>query len=542
MKSKLLLCFILVFPLIVKAQCNESTKTEILLVGDSWAFFMNVDGTINNVAKDWGHSNVKYYTNLTLSENGAETDDFLKPAKVAELQNQLTSLTDLKAVHLSIGGNDFLGDWNKDFTQAEVDTLYEGVASRLDSIVDIIHQARPDVHVFWSGYVYTNFKEVIEGTIGPLQSSHPFYSRWQAMGFPNFQEINTVQNYFQSKIQSRYVSDSKFTYVPASAMMQYVFGQSSSLGSAPGGSYPALTVPLPYGKIDYPSPKNTMRDYGVTKDCFHLSKAGFAAFVSYHFQKFYHKLLMDDAYTVANFDNSGSVSKNGVIDSDIIVGKDASDEYAGIISLDNTHIADTSIDNLSLYLKINEISNTNFLSSGDIEVEIVNDKFGNSATLEAEDFSYPATASGNVCVFGNANEGKWVRLELPSSFLHIVKQSNAQIRIKYTGTADGLIHFSNVSSNDDFQAILNIKYGLTAATNTVDDISFDVYPNPAIDILNISSSQTIDYIAIYSIDGKLMTEKSNPSATVSIATLPKGLYFLNIQAGKSSKNLKFIKQ
>src|SRR5690554_3626498 len=152
------------------SQCSENEETKVLLVGDSWAFFMNVDGTINNVAKDWGHSNVKYYINLTLSENGAETDDFLKPAKVAELQNQLTSLTDLKAVHLSIGGNDFLGDWNKDFTQAEVDTLYEGVASRLDSIVDIIHQARPDVHVFWSGYVYTNFKEVIEGTIGPLQS------------------------------------------------------------------------------------------------------------------------------------------------------------------------------------------------------------------------------------------------------------------------------------------------------------------------------------------------------------------------------------
>ncbi len=542
MKKKLLLCLILAFPLIIKAQCSESTKTEILLVGDSWAFFMNVDGTINNVAKDWGHSNVKYYTNLTLSENGAETDDFLKPDKVAELQNQLTSLTDLKVVHLSIGGNDFLGDWNTSFSQNDVDILYEGVAERLDSIIDIIHQSRPDVQVFWSGYVYTNFKEVIETTPGPLQSSHPFYSRWQAMGFPNFEEINTVQNYFQAEIKNRYASDPKFTYVPASAMMQYAFGQPTNLGSAPGGSYPAFTITLPYGKTDYPSPKTTMRDYGITKDCFHLSKSGFEAFVGYHFQKFYHKYLMDDAFTVADFDNSGSVSNNGVTDSDIKVGKDGTNEYVGIISLDNTHIADTSIANLSLYLKVNEINNTNFLTSGNLEVEIVNDKFGNSATLEAEDFSSPATASGNVCVFGNANEGKWVRLELPSSFLSIVKQSNAQIRIKYTGTDNGVIHFSNVSNSDDFQAILNIEYGLTAATSSLDDISFDVYPNPAIETLNISSNQTIDHIAIYSIDGKLMAQESNPAATVSISTLPKGLYFLNIQSGKNAKNIKFIKQ
>src|SRR5690554_7167636 len=59
------------------SQCSENEETKVLLIGDSWAFFMNVDGTINNVYSDWGHSNVKYYTNLTLSENGAETVDFL---------------------------------------------------------------------------------------------------------------------------------------------------------------------------------------------------------------------------------------------------------------------------------------------------------------------------------------------------------------------------------------------------------------------------------------------------------------------------------
>src|SRR5690554_113817 len=31
------------------SQCSENEETKVLLIGDSWAFFMNVDGTINNV-------------------------------------------------------------------------------------------------------------------------------------------------------------------------------------------------------------------------------------------------------------------------------------------------------------------------------------------------------------------------------------------------------------------------------------------------------------------------------------------------------------
>jgi hypothetical protein len=30
------------------------------LVGDSWAFFMDVDKTFNNALKKYGHSNYKY--------------------------------------------------------------------------------------------------------------------------------------------------------------------------------------------------------------------------------------------------------------------------------------------------------------------------------------------------------------------------------------------------------------------------------------------------------------------------------------------------
>ena len=82
MKKVLLTSLIFLFGVqLAQSQCTESDQIKVLLVGDSWAFFMNADNTINKVFKDWGHSAYKYHTNLTLAENGAETDDFLKPSK-----------------------------------------------------------------------------------------------------------------------------------------------------------------------------------------------------------------------------------------------------------------------------------------------------------------------------------------------------------------------------------------------------------------------------------------------------------------------------
>lgn len=81
-----------------------------MLVGDSRAFFMGVDQTINNIMTKWGHSNYKYFTNITLAVNGAETDDFLTPGRQDEIALQLAQNPTIEVVHLSIGGNDVLGE------------------------------------------------------------------------------------------------------------------------------------------------------------------------------------------------------------------------------------------------------------------------------------------------------------------------------------------------------------------------------------------------------------------------------------------------
>ena len=59
MVKKLLLVFtLLIHVLSASSQCVEASEKKILLVGDSWAFFMNTDGTFNDVLEHWGFSNM----------------------------------------------------------------------------------------------------------------------------------------------------------------------------------------------------------------------------------------------------------------------------------------------------------------------------------------------------------------------------------------------------------------------------------------------------------------------------------------------------
>ncbi len=251
------------------AQCNETPGPKVLLVGDSWAFFMNADQTINNVFRKWGFSNYRYLTNLTLSENGAKTTDFLKPEKQEEMVLQILENPSIEVVHLSIGGNDVLGNWKVSFSQAQTDSLRNEVSARLLELIDYIKSVRPGIRILWSGYVYPNFGEVIQTSF--LGNNHPFYSNWQRMEFPTFLELNTILNDFSAQVEAYCATDPQVDFINATGLMQYTFGQNTPLGIAPGGSYAAGTVPLPAGMPDYPSPQNSMRDYFLTKDCFHLS-------------------------------------------------------------------------------------------------------------------------------------------------------------------------------------------------------------------------------------------------------------------------------
>ena len=523
------------------SQCTEVNKPKVLLVGDSWAWFMNTESTINNVFKSWGFSNYKFISNATLSVNGAQTDDFMKPGAQAEILNQLTNNPSIEVVHLSIGGNDFLGDWKVSMTQAETDTLREQVFQRLDSIIRFIKTCKPGIRILWSGYVYTNFQEVIDGTSGS-GTTNQFYGTWDGMEKPTALQLNTLQNTQSAEMTVYANNDPQVDYVEANGLMQYLRGQLTPLEVAPGGTYAPFSVPMPLGDPNYPSPQTTMRDYFVFKDCFHLSTQGYKDLVSYQTQKFYHKFLMDDLYLLSDAAQTGSVSSTGNVSATPYVGTASGENFSTVLSFNTTAMADTTLKKASLFLRRKALTGTNPVNAS-LEVKVKNGNFGTTVNIEAADYTAAADETGTPCLFGsNTANGDWIRLDLPVSVLTQINNATPTQFIVSSpiGTA-GKTEFYD-AADADFAPVLNLVYGQTPTgiNETAENLAFSIYPNPTTGKLTIEiGTEVITNIAVTNLLGEVVLQPQIQQSTIDISSLSTGMYILNIATknGKSAQRV-----
>lgn len=527
------------------SQCIEQEKPRVLLVGDSWAFFMSVDGTINNAFKKWGHSNYKFVSNGVVAENGAETNDFLTSAKQNEIKKLLDQYPSIKVVHLSIGGNDVLGDWKVSFSQGKTDTLKQEVSNRLIQVIDFIKSCRPGIKILWSGYCYPNFGEVIPTS--NLGNNHPFYGTWQKMEFPDFLTINSLLNAFSKDVDSFAKTDPQVEFVNATGLMQYTFGQSQPLGVAPGGTYPPFSVPLPEGDPNYPSPKNSMRDYLLTKDCFHLSAKGYLDLIEYHTQKFYHKFLMDDIYFLPEGNGeSGTITSNGTILDSLVLGESNGEKFAIVLSFNTKTMADTSLSKASIFLRRKNLTGTNPISNT-LEVKVKNGYFGTSALIEANDYSEPGNAAGTPCLFGsNGGNGHWIRLDLPASFLPFINQhSSTQFIISAPNATGGQVVFNDLI-DADFAPVLNLTYfnpsvGMEDVRN---EERITLFPNPTNQFLHIHANfSLVETAEIYNLLGMKISEQNiSAGEPINLAELPTGVYYLSVKTTNGMVSQKFVKE
>lgn len=546
MKKTIFFTFIIfLFTAQLKAQCNETDETKVLLIGDSWAFFMYVDGTIDNVFEKWGHTHYKFLSNPTVAENGAETDDFQGSSKQTEIQNLINDNPSIEAIHLSIAGNDVLGDWNVNFTQAQLDELIDSVYARTLDVVNFLKSTKPGIKIVFSGYVYPNFEEILTVN-NPLGNNHPFYGTWNSMGQPTFLQINTILNDFSTLMEDYANTEPQVEFYKAPALMQYTFGQNDVLGVAPGGTYPPFTQALPFGDPSYPSPKESMRDYlGITRDCFHLSPKGYRDLIGYHTQKFYHKFLMDDQYLLSTLSNDGSVSSAQNVSNDLILGKNGSEEFATVLNFNTQNMDWQKVDKAELFLRIEEVTGDNPLGSP-IEVSVKSGNLGSTIAIDATDYTANTDMDETPCVFGSDNQSQsWIRIELPASMNEfITKNSNTQFLIKSTGVADGTVKFTN-ASDSDFAPVLNLKYDTTytAIKNIENESTLVLFPNPVEHTLRINKNEApISSIEIYNTLGQLCLQQQNNSTSINVESLNSGFYKVAITMDNKVLMKNFVKK
>lgn len=511
-------------------QCNETVQERVLLVGDSWAQFMNADTTFDVVFRKWGHSNFSYVANATIAFNGAVSNDFLDPTRLAEIQNQLNLNPDIDLVHLSIGGNDVLGDWNVNFTQAQTDSLMYSVYGKITAIIDSIKAMRPGIRIVWSGYAYPNFGQVITD-LGALQTVHPFYSLWSGMGFPNFGQLNGILNAYSSKMDTLALTDPQVDFVRTNGLLQYLYGQNTVMSVPPSGTYAPFTAPLPDGYPNYPSPKNTMRNYGFITDCFHLSAAAFIDYMDYQTRKFYHKYLMDDQYLLSEGGSrDGSVTTSGVVSNNLQLGSVNGEDASLVLSFNTTQLPDTGIDKASIFLRRENLNGNNPVQSGSLSVRIVSGAFGTSVDVDASDFSDPGSSGGSPCLFGSyQNDGDWIRIELPSTILPYITNDTLTQFIISSSNASGVVNYSG-AADPEYAPVLNLKFSpvTTGLSSTASRGNISVYPNPTTGMLNIrTAGEVIRETRLFDITGQLVLQSGN-TTSIDISHVSRGLYLLHI--------------
>jgi hypothetical protein len=184
-----------------------------MLIGDSWAKFSFDFGSIPTNLDRFGFTNVGLYSNNNLSINGAVSNNFLTPVGKTAIQNGFSNNPEIEWVNLSIGGNDILNNWNNSMDTISTDSLIDATILRIDSIIQYIKSIKPTIKIYISGYDFANFGEVIM-TFSP-PTSHPFYSRWNGMGKPDFKEMNELLTRASVKFDALMASNHNVFYTSA---------------------------------------------------------------------------------------------------------------------------------------------------------------------------------------------------------------------------------------------------------------------------------------------------------------------------------------
>lgn len=109
------------------------------------------------------------------------------------------------------------------------------------------------------------------------------------------------------------------------------------------------------------------------------------------------------------------------------------------------------------------------------------------------------------------------------------------------------IAFRHHDSSDEFALnIDDVAVNVTPlSTDSFTKNGFSVYPNPALDVLNITSNElTINAISIVDINGRIVKQVSSnqTNAQVNVSDLTSGVYMITIESDNGSTVQKFIKQ
>lgn len=198
---------------------TASATSRVVVFGDSWGVLstFSLQQTFNAQAPGNDIVMAAFLGEEAADMNTADPDHGLP-----YLSSTLAAQPTADLVHLSIGGNDVLRNWDASLSPAAEDALLTRVVDDITAVALHIVGLDPDIEVFHSSYTY----------IRPIPNGTPL-------------EVNTMLENLQGRVAARFAGIPRATTHSFYGFMQNVFGQ-SEFGRSPGDpSLPDASLPGP---------------------------------------------------------------------------------------------------------------------------------------------------------------------------------------------------------------------------------------------------------------------------------------------------------
>ncbi len=104
-----------------------------------------------------------------------------------------------------------------------------------------------------------------------------------------------------------------------------------------------------------------------------------------------------------------------------------------------------------------------------------------------------------------------------------------------------IVRKSLLYTGDSTVYTFNYKYNISRVATKLQESADIVYPNPASDIIYLKSTEKVESITLYSIDGKVLLLTHDDTGTINVQHLETGLYLLEIRSKSSIQRIPFCK-
>lgn len=246
----------------------KTEKSKILIAGDSWAFFSCIYNSLGKTIRDRKADLVEDNRCWRTSKLGVEASEWMTKRAHRRVLKYIKNTPRIKYLYLSLGGNDLMNNWNKDFTPAQEIALFEKTTQHLKKITDSYLAVRPDLTIIIAGYDFPNFT---------FKFTLPFYrSKYKSMGRPTTVRMNQALIDFTQYV-TRLADGSNIFYIHSIGLSHYYDGVRER-GITPFQTTPPENISpihnpgLVGGIVNTQTSRKSMIDWlFILRDAFHLN-------------------------------------------------------------------------------------------------------------------------------------------------------------------------------------------------------------------------------------------------------------------------------